>query len=184
MSSDEAFESIAYLFKTPPELSESGEETTDDIWMPEWLDRSLLDFSLESLKAVDAYLEKIYQNLQEFPDARQFSTILRSGSYVGEVTKRISRTEHRWFKYNEALKKNKSLKSLLGEEPTVGMAGVLIDKNGAFAFPINKVVKYLQNGSEDSVYFFAKVVTSEDVLVRGETATKRGLLSRFFGKNS
>jgi hypothetical protein len=50
----------------------------------------------------------------------------------------------------------------IGKSPrTLDTSAVLWDMKGKFCFPLGKVLKYLKNGTEDSVRFFAQVIISE-----------------------
>jgi len=115
-----------------------------------YLDRQRLDFSLESLDHVNKYLER----MRATPDARtQWNRlILRTGAYVGEVIrKNDKRISWRWLDYSGA-------KSVETFGKSIGTAAVLNDGKDGFVFPLAKVEKYLENGSEDNVHAFARVI--------------------------
>jgi hypothetical protein len=119
------------------------------------LARSKLDFTFESLKHVDDYLDAIRgRNLDE----REYLLIaLRAGAYVGEVIRRnsTSRSFH-WVDYDTAVRHSDFAKSLGGPSPA--LAAILWEDPQSMSFPMGKVVKFLDNGPEDSTYLFASVV--------------------------
>jgi hypothetical protein len=120
------------------------------------LDRSKLDFTLESLKHVDDYLNAIRGRTLD--DREWFVTVLRTGAYVGEVVRRnsTSRLFH-WVDYDTAVRHSDFAKTLGGPSPAV--AAILWEHPESMSFPLGKVVKFLDNGPEDSTYVFAAVVT-------------------------
>ena len=126
------------------------------------LDESKLDFSMESLRHIDSYLEILYKNPPEGHDMAR--VVLRCGAYVGEVMrKQIPKLFH-WVTHDEAAKHSKMV---AGFERSISTAGILWKSNESMSFPLGKVCKYLENGSEDSLYFFAKVLLDNE---RGQGA--------------
>jgi len=116
------------------------------------LEPEKLDFSLESLKHIDDYLESISDKPPEEND--YLRVVLRVGAYVGEVMRKQKANYH-WVSHEEASK----LSDLVAEwEPSIATAGILWAGKDSFSFPLGKVCKYLENGREDSLYFFAKVL--------------------------
>ena len=117
------------------------------------LDPAVLNFSLESLRHIDAYLELLRK---EPPIGGDFlRVVLRTGAYVGEVMRKQSPRRYHWVAYAEAAKHSKFLR---GSERTIASAAVLWRDSSNISFPLGKVCKYLENGDEDSVYSFAKVL--------------------------
>lgn len=123
----------------------------------ELLDRRKLDYSVESLKLIDEYLESIRK--RKDVEATWNRTVLRAGAYVGEVIRRNDKkVQWRWVDYDGARSVEPEMFDSFGK--SIATAAVLYDGNNGFSFPLAKVEKYLNNGSEDSVYFFAKVIMS------------------------
>jgi len=111
-----------------------------------------LDYSVESLRVIDAYLDHLHQAQPAAEDL--WRVVLRTGAYVGEVIRRGSRDTYHWVTHEEAAKHS----ALIADwEQSVATAGILWNGPETMSFPLAKVCKYLENGSEDSVYFFAKV---------------------------
>jgi hypothetical protein len=131
----------------------------------ELLDPSRLDFSIDSLKHVDEYLESI--RAAKGIDANWNTVVLRAGAYVGEVIRRNSaHTQWRWLDYDTARSLNPKSFDELGKN--IGTAAVLYNGSG-FTFPLGKVAKRLKNGSEDSVFLYAEVILSPE---RDQAATR------------
>ena len=121
----------------------------------ELLDPRKLDYSVESLRHVDAYLEAVRKNKDLQKSWNR--TVLRAGAYVGEVIRRNDKNVRwQWVDHDGAQAINPKYFGALGK--SIATAAVLFDGKGGFAFPLAKVEKYLDNGSADSVYFFAQVV--------------------------
>ncbi len=122
----------------------------------ELLDPSRLDFTVESLGFVDDYLEQMRQRQMEEGGEAYCKLVLRCGAYVGEVILRNARAKtYHWLDYKGARRIAPSI-AHFGE--SLGAAAVLWDSASGLTFPLGKVQKFLDNGREDSVYFFAKVL--------------------------
>jgi len=147
---DEALGEVALMFKSPEMMTD---DPTPGI---ELLDTTRLDFSIESLGPVDDYLDAM--RLQTLDDDAAFKLVLRCGAYVGEVILRNATAKGKmchWLDYKEALKVNKDIMDF-GE--SLGTVAILWDGNSGLSFPLGKVLKFLENGREDSVQFFAKAM--------------------------
>lgn len=146
---DEAFVDLAEMFLSDPEDPTPGSES---------LDRMRFDFTVESLGAMDEHLELM--RLRGLEGQALMKFVLRGGAYVGEVIRRqtpASRPWH-WLDYDEALRLEPSL-SAFGKN--LGSIALLWDGKTGFCSPLAKVGKYLENGSEDSVKFFAQVILAK-----------------------
>lgn len=145
---DDALSDLARMFLANPENVTPGSEL---------LDASKLDFSVDSLAVVDQHLEAIRKlNLQD-DDLLKFA--LRCGAYVGEVIRRNSKAKtYHWLDFEGASTLSRDVKGL---GKCLSTVAILWDGNAGFTFPLGKVLKYLENGSEDSVLFFAKVMISK-----------------------
>lgn len=128
------------------------QEETNPTYMRESLVVEKLDFSVESLVHIDGYLEKIHK--QPPADDEVVQIALRTGAYLGEVIRKNSTETYNWLDFKEATKINDLVKQL-GMQ--IGTAAVLWSEPDNLMFPIAKIIKYIENGSEDSVHFFAQV---------------------------
>jgi len=125
----------------------------------ELMDADDFDFSLESLKCLDSYLSIVRE--KQIKEKDKLRIILRAGAYAGEVLRRRSRATYYWLSYEEALKHGKN-PSRWGD--SIGASYVLFRRPHSFAYPMGKVSKFLENGSEDSLYYFVKVLLGKDGL--------------------
>lgn len=120
----------------------------------ELLDPGRLDFSIASLERVDAYLDALHTEPPKDQDDLM-RVVLRCGAYVGEVIRRNSPTEMHWIAFEEAAKHSAFVQSL---GHSLGTAGTLWTNAENMCFPLAKVLKFIENGPEDSVYSFARVM--------------------------
>jgi len=122
----------------------------------ELLNEGKLDFSVESLKHLDEYLEAIHVAPPNQEDL--VGVVLRSGEYVGEVIRKHSPSKINWVTFKEAAKYSDYVKEL---DYSLGTAGILWVNSKTMCFPLGKICKFLENGNEDSVYFFAEVILKD-----------------------
>ena len=104
----------------------------------EELDVTKLDFSVSSLRIVDAHLEKVHASLSDGTDgksleslglAQVFSIVPTIGCYVGEVMRRNGAAGHVWTYYHDWIGGNPDHAALLGDEPSVATILVLGTKD-------------------------------------------------------
>jgi hypothetical protein len=144
---DRALSDLSEMFYDEPDNPTPGVEL---------LDRSRLDYTLESLKHVDEYLDAMRHRTLD--DREYFVTVLRTGAYVGEVIRRTSTTrQFHWVDYDMAVKHSDFAASLGG--PSAELAAILWEHPESMSFPLGKVAKFLDNGPEESTYFFAAIVS-------------------------
>jgi hypothetical protein len=147
---DQALSELGQMFASPELVAD------DPTPGSELLDPSRLDFTVESLGFVDDYLDQMRQRQLVEGEEDYGKVVLRCGAYVGEVILRNAKgTTYHWLDYKGALKINKSIADF-GED--LGSAAVLWDSATGLTFPLGKVQKFLDNGREDSVQYFAKVM--------------------------
>jgi hypothetical protein len=84
--------------------------------------------------------------------------VLRCGAYVGEVIRKNSYNKMNWVAFKEAAKYSDYVKGL---GHSLGTAGILWRNSKTMCFPLAKISKFLENGNEDSVYFFARVILQD-----------------------
>jgi hypothetical protein len=113
------------------------------------------NYSLNSLKNIENYLDSI--RYLEYLEQDYNRIVLRVGAYVGEVIKMNSKKEYHWYDFKTAIKLQPTMKDW--EEQIEVVAVLHSNRTEEATFPINKVCKYIENGSEDSLYFYAQVIT-------------------------
>jgi hypothetical protein len=149
------------LFKKKPKFSDEPLEQLSDVlanekenptYRREFFDIQKLDYSIESLKHIDEYLDELHA--QQPDDSELLKIVLRCGAYVGEVIRRNASIEYHWLEFSEAAKISKYVR---GIGMQLGVSAVLWARPDNICFPLAKVLKFIENGSEDSTYFFAEV---------------------------
>lgn len=145
---DQALLELSQMFLSNPSDPTPGSEL---------LDPSRFDFSIESLGAMDEHLDRMRS--RELSDRDWNSFILRAGAYLGEVIRRHARAPKswHWLDYEQAAVMQPMVASL---EQSIGTSAVLWDGKDEVILPLAKVRKYIQNGPEDSVLFYAQVITA------------------------
>jgi len=151
---------FSFLKRKPKLNNETNEDLAkmlcdnpeDPVINSEYFKNKSMNYSIESLEHLDHYLEGLRAELPE--DEVLIKVALRSGSYLGEVIRRQSNENYNWLKFSEAEKLNTYIKDI-GYQ--LGTAMILWSEPENFFFPIAKVLKRLENGSEDSLVSFAKV---------------------------
>ena len=110
-----------------------------------------LDYTIDSIMEVDRFFVKNMENGKpkkggRFYGKRVGSILFSIGSYVGEtIIKNVSGSE--WITDDN--------------DPQGELTVSLKLPNGGQIFPIQKVMKRFQNGSEDAIYPYVYMVTKE-----------------------
>ena len=125
-----------------------------DVAFARSLRRNALDETLESLHDVDKYLIELHARQSEIPSAEWETTVLWGGAYVGEVI-RLSAPPNtfRWIDYDEYVPLHEHLRPLLGPRSTPTCAFLMTQRG--MIMPLNKVARFISQGIEHSVHFFA-----------------------------
>lgn len=121
------------------------------------LDSSALNYSIESLRSVDEYLQHVRSHLKKLSDEEHTKVILRCGAYCGEVLKKelAKRNEKaQWLMYKNALNYVPSIKNF--GESTVTFYVLHQPVKETIWFPMAKVEKFLQAGMSESLYMYAE----------------------------
>ena len=127
----------------------------NDVAYPTALNRKRLDGSLESLHEVDRYLDHLHTNRDRIQDEEWRLTLLRAGAYLGEVIRHASPPgEFRWVDYNDYMAKHPDLKKMIPDRNEATCA-FLVRRSGAMSMPLNKIARYIDEGPDNNVHFFA-----------------------------
>lgn len=126
-----------------------------DIAFPAKLDRRRLDYSLNSLKVVDQYFSHLHSHRPNEMGDDWVNSILWGGAYVGEVIRRNAKRTYDWVDFDDLIAAYPNYSQLIGEERSLGTTAVLTPGEGAFTLPINKTIRFIHDGPEDSLYFYA-----------------------------
>lgn len=130
-----------------------SEVASFDIPNREKLVSTKLDWSLESLKAVDAYLEYLHNNKSTLSGDDFSKASILAGAYVGEVIIKLSNEGHHWSHFSEYAKKHPKILNIISEDFYTQY--LLVNKEGAMALPINKIARFIDEGPENSLYFYS-----------------------------
>ncbi|MGL5361508.1 MAG: hypothetical protein ACRDBH_01415 [Bosea sp. (in: a-proteobacteria)] len=140
------------------------------------LDLPKLDYSIESLVEIDAYLLEVHRSYRkwhvsgkmqpnDFEEDTELgakealkSTVIRCGAYAGEVIRRNGRPDLQWSSYADWAASYPEHLDVVGHDISLGTAFILNTDAGETWFPLEKILKYLEAGPADSVVAFAKVV--------------------------
>ena len=141
-------------FKDLSEMLTADEESPT--YRRDCLDPDRLDYSVDSLSHLDDYLQLVHDAQVEDPQ-ELMRVVLRAGAYVGEVVRRNAPIEFHWMEYRHAARHSSFVKQL---GMSLGTAAVLWAGEDRICFPLGKVGKFLENGPEDSVLTFAKVIVN------------------------
>lgn len=132
------------------------------ILLPNRLDRSQLDFSLDSLKVIDAWLKDIHtvNRLQAeeglagealISDGRGDNSVIFAGLYLGEVIRANSALDWQWERFDRFIEANPYFAEHYGWEAGLDTF-VLVGPQGV-ATPINTALKRVLLGKKESVHF-------------------------------
>jgi len=132
-----------------------GIRTDREIAFPKRLPRERLDGSLASLLLVDEYLHYVHRNRKKVSNDEWYVTVLWCGAYVGEVIRHAREGEFSWTDFNDYTKEHPALKWMIPER-TVATCGLLLGPSGGMSMPLNKVARFIEDGPENSVHFFAQ----------------------------
>lgn len=137
-----------------------GTITSDrEIALPHLLPREVLDGTLQSLLLVDEYLNHIHRQRATISMQEWDTTVLWGGAYVGEVVRHTREGEFEWIDYDEYMPRHPNLIPLIPER-TVATCAFLLGPDGSMSMPLNKVARFIEEGPENSVHFFASCESS------------------------
>ena len=122
-----------------------------DLLLVERLDRSALDYSVESVKEIDEWLTAVSLIVGSATEADYNNTVLSAGCYVGETIRRNSPVSFEWRDHAEYFEENPKLASVFPYG--LGTAVVLARPDG-ITLPINKVLRLLHEGPENNLHFY------------------------------
>jgi tetratricopeptide (TPR) repeat protein len=129
----------------------------------EWIAPELFDYSLASLEHVDTYLLSVREdNTIEQEDYSYL--VLRCGAYVGEVIRHHSQTvDYHWLGYDDVIKISPDVEKF---GKNLATAFALYYPPDTVWFPLARIEKMLQEGSESSVAAFADIMLNLPINVQ------------------
>jgi hypothetical protein len=119
------------------------------------LKRDKLDYTVASLETVDKYLKYLHEHWRGQTGGEWDRAVLWGGAYVGEVIRRSAPRPYDWVAFDVFIRAFPTTTELLGSEKTLAVCALLTPGGAAFTLPIAKTLKFVVNGPEDSVHFYA-----------------------------
>ena len=149
------------------------------ILLPNRLDRSKLDYSMDSLLVIDRWLADIHtiNRLQSdvggvgetlVLDGRGDNSVMFAGLYLGQVIRANSKLSWNWERFDTFLAANPVFAEHYGRDPGLDTF-VLVGPQGT-ATPINTALKRVIYGKEESLHFIAQWLQSEIDLDKAMTS--------------
>lgn len=140
------------------------------ILLPNRLDKTKLDYSMESLQHIDRWLADIHtvNRLQSgvgtageslMRDGRGDNSVVFAGLYMGQVVRTHADLDWHWQRFETFLVANPVFAEHYGREAGLD-AFILVGPKGA-ATPINTALKRVIHGREESVAFIAQLLSKE-----------------------
>ncbi|MCR9270186.1 MAG: hypothetical protein ACX94B_09140 [Henriciella sp.] len=157
-------------------LSQDGDQL---ILLPNRLDKTRLDYSMESLHVIDRWLVDIHtiNRLQGeagkagetlMLDGRGDNSVVFAGLYLGQVIRAHSELPWQWQRFDTFLETNPVFAEHYGRDAGLDTF-VLVGPQGA-ATPINTALKRVLFGKEESVAFIAQLMMTEVDLEKAMTS--------------
>jgi len=161
-----------------------GGPTPDDIVLPERLDRSRLDFSLESLHAVDDYLNEVHAHEQTSVGSSLLNTIWVAALYVGEIIRRAATSRH--YQWVTLGAEESAGGGTTTNQVDLGSLRALRAEDGELCLPSRAVLRVILRGRKArSVHSFARgaiesaAADSEPALTAAGAPTPVGSVAAF-----
>jgi hypothetical protein len=119
------------------------------------LDIAALNYTVESVHVVDAYLNAIRPDKEAIAEQDYTNTILAAGCYVGEVIRRNGIKNWKWVNYDEFIVLIPKMQPLVPDD-LLSAAVLMTEDNQTVLFPFNKVIRNLEEGPENEIHFLVK----------------------------
>jgi len=130
-----------------------------DVLFAERLERSKLDLSLDSLSSVDNWLDVLYQAKVDPNSEEASESIIWAGAYVGEVIRANAKRSYTWMRYEDFMvTQPNNVRAMFPY--SFGSQFLLVRGSGGMTLPINKVGRFLDEGPENNVHFYASAECS------------------------
>jgi hypothetical protein len=113
-----------------------------------------MDYSIGSLTYLDEYLDVVTSRKAEVTGQDYTNTVLAAGCYLGEVIRRNTERNYKWVNYQEYFPKYPKIANLVPEG--LGSSAVLANDQGQMTMPINKIIRYIEEGPENNTKFYAE----------------------------
>lgn len=126
----------------------------DVLPFPDQLDAKKLDYSLDSLAAVDRYLEHLHLHAAEIDADAETNLVVWGGCYLGEVIRNTSRKHFRWMNHDVVARADPQFAAKVTFGPATMV--LLVDDRGTVIMPLNKIGRFLHEGPANNLQDYAK----------------------------
>lgn len=124
-----------------------------DVLFADRLDRSKLNLSVESVRAVDSWLNVLLDARIDPNSEAASESLVWAGAYVGEVIRACSKRKYAWKRYQDYMPSQpKSIRNLFPY--TFGSQFILVAPPQGMTLPLNKVVRLLAEGPENNLHYY------------------------------
>lgn len=133
----------------------AGASADEDIVSPERLDRSRLDFSLDSLHVLDQYLNEVHENEHTAVGLSLLTTIWAAALYTGEIIRRAAPTRSfEWVTISDELATGGGTTT---NQLDIGAVRALRARDGEMCMPSRAVLRVILRGRKArTVHSFAR----------------------------
>ncbi len=133
----------------------AGASADEDIVMPERLERSKLDFSLDSLLVIDQYLNEVHDNEHTVVGLSLLTTIWAAALYVGEIIRRAAPARgFEWVTIGDDIASGGGTTT---DQVDVGAVRALRARDGEMCMPSRAVLRVILRGHKArSVHSFTR----------------------------
>ena len=125
-----------------------------DVLLADRLDRARLDFSVASLHAVDGWLGHLRAAGVDANTAEAAESMMWAGAYLGEVIRMCAKRRYRWMRYADFMTTQPADVRRMFPK-AFGTQFILASERMAFTLPVNKVGRWLEEGPENNLHFYA-----------------------------
>ena len=117
--------------------------------------RAKLDFSPDSLHALDGYLEHLHRVADTLPEPQITNIAMAAGAYLGEVIRRHSIDKFSWQNHGDYFSSHPQSAALFPFVP--GTSALLVRSSGGMTLPINKILRFIYDGPENNTHYYASL---------------------------
>lgn len=126
--------------------------------MEDSIPRSKMDFTVNSLKQLDGYLQVLHDNREAISEQQITNIALAAGAYLGEVIRRNAHRKYQWLNYQAYFQTQPEKQGLFPY--CTGTSALLAASNTAMTLPINKVLRFIDEGPENSTDYYGGLEVS------------------------
>ncbi len=123
---------------------------------PEKIEREKLDYSPDSLTSLNHYLDFLHSHSGEIEEQAYVNSVLAAGCYLGEVMRKHGKTKLKWVNYDDYFPSKPELAQNVPN--CLGAGAVLVTPSGEMTMPINKIIRYIEEGSVHNTRFYASIM--------------------------